>query len=207
MGPAAYQSKTDGFLYYCANKWVMDTTPITSGPFTSWTLQNQTTGTIWGEGALFCASPNGPLSGIRLENYRDGMQDYEYCRILAHLVAPLSGSTDARVTAAKGLLSVTWNIWNNDASVYESERSRLADAILSLQGMTGVARRDAKPVTANQRAPVSRVQVFDLLGRRCAVLRTGVPALRLGSWPEMGSGFRIAMQADGKATRVVWVRK
>ena len=61
-----------GLLYWSVNYWTTD--PYQEPMNTPW-QQN-------GNGSLFYPGPDGPVSSIRLETLRDGMEDYEY---LAHL--------------------------------------------------------------------------------------------------------------------------
>ena len=73
MGPMAYKFQTDGFLYYAINRWqgrgVLD-----DGPYSKW--DPSTYKDANGDGSLFYPGPDGPLASIRLQNYRDGMEDY-----------------------------------------------------------------------------------------------------------------------------------
>jgi len=74
-----------GFLYWCVNFWpTVD--PFKSAKNTEWE-QN-------GNGLLFYPGPDGPWDSIRAENFRDGMQDYEYIQILLNKL---------RILRAKGL--------------------------------------------------------------------------------------------------------
>jgi hypothetical protein len=59
--------------------------PITSGPFTNWNPRSY--GDYNGDGSLFCSGPGGkPVPTIRLENYRDGMEDFAYAKILESII-------------------------------------------------------------------------------------------------------------------------
>jgi len=62
-----------GFLYWCVNFWP-NNDPFQNASNTQWG-QN-------GNGLLFYPGPDGPWDSIRSENFRDGMQDYEYIQIL-----------------------------------------------------------------------------------------------------------------------------
>ena len=39
--------------------------------------------TFNGDGSLFCGGPDGPITTIRFENVRDGIEDHELLRLLA----------------------------------------------------------------------------------------------------------------------------
>jgi hypothetical protein len=84
MGPMTAKYKPDGFLYYSLTLW-NDNMPITSGPFTNWDPRSFTTHN--GDGSLFCCGPGGkPVPTICLENYRDGMEDFAYAKILESII-------------------------------------------------------------------------------------------------------------------------
>ena len=89
MGAMTAKYRPDGFLYYQISIWNSQH-PIDSGPFTHWDPRSWTT--YHGDGSWTCVGPKGtPLPTIRLENFRDGLEDYAYYRILE--------ATSAAVTA------------------------------------------------------------------------------------------------------------
>ena len=76
MGAQSVRMKPDGFLYYQISIW-NSSRCITSGPFTDWTPRSWRT--YNGDGSWTCVGPDGtPLSTVRLENFRDGLEDYAY---------------------------------------------------------------------------------------------------------------------------------
>ena len=78
MGAMTAKQRPDGFLYYQISIW-NSRQPITSGPFTDWDPRSWTT--YHGDGSWTCVGPDGtPLPTIRLENFRDGLEDYAYVR-------------------------------------------------------------------------------------------------------------------------------
>jgi hypothetical protein len=84
MGAQTAKYRPDGLLYYSLNWW-NDNQPITKVPFTDWNP------VAWpryhGDGALFAFGPDGsPIPSIRLENFRDGLEDYAYARILEEII-------------------------------------------------------------------------------------------------------------------------
>lgn len=84
MGAQAVRMKPDGFLYYQISKWA-NPRCITSGPFTDWEPLNWKT--YHGDGQLTCIGPDGtPLPTVRLENFRDGLEDYAYAKILERML-------------------------------------------------------------------------------------------------------------------------
>jgi len=93
MGAMSYNYKVDGFLYYQMNMWGDNLKPIYSGPYTKWnpgSYTNKQGLTANGDGSLICPGPNGPLSTIRLENIRDGLEDYDYLYLLEKVVRKVS---------------------------------------------------------------------------------------------------------------------
>jgi hypothetical protein len=99
MGEQAFFSGTQGYLYYQLSRWVHRvyddpiTKPIDSGPLTDWDPRSHND--YHGDGSVFCPGPDGPLSTIRLENIRDGLEDYEYLWMLRRAVA-LTGNGQAK---------------------------------------------------------------------------------------------------------------
>ena len=93
MGAMTAKYRPDGFLYYSLTIWNRNK-PITTGPFTDWNPVSWTT--YHGDGSLLCSGPGGkPVPTIRLENYRDGLEDYAYACILEELVRQHEARKDA----------------------------------------------------------------------------------------------------------------
>ena len=80
-GVQTLKFKADGFLYYCTTKWNGEH-PIEKGPFTDWdacSLANYHGDGQW----TCCGGPDVlPLATIRLENFRDGLDDLWYAKLL-----------------------------------------------------------------------------------------------------------------------------
>jgi len=139
MGPLATRFRPDGFLYYQISIW-NSRRPITSGPFTDWDPRSWTT--YHGDGSWTDVGPDGtPLATIRLENFRDGLEDYAYARILEATIAKveadpqLSAARQAWLAKAKELVAVPEELvagiteWSRDPLVLRQWRSDLAAAI------------------------------------------------------------------------------
>ena len=78
MGAMSAKYRPHGFLYYQISIWNSQH-PIESGPFTDWDPRSWTT--YHGDGSWTCVGPDGtPLPTIRLENFRDGLEDYAYVK-------------------------------------------------------------------------------------------------------------------------------
>src|SRR5512138_2853154 len=101
MGAMTARQRPDGFLYYQISIW-NSRRPITSGPFTAWDPRSWTT--YHGDGSWTCLGPGAtPLPTIRLENFRDGLEDYAYARILEATVAKIESSSQLAASRAEWL--------------------------------------------------------------------------------------------------------
>jgi len=99
MGAMTAKYRPDGFLYYQISIW-NSRRPIEKGPFTDWDPRSWTT--YHGDGSWTCVGPDGtPLPTIRLENFRDGLEDYAYCRILEQRLRAIEADPQRKNAAAK----------------------------------------------------------------------------------------------------------
>ncbi len=101
-----------------------------------------------GDGSLTCAGPEGPLPTIRMENIRDGLEDYEYLKLLENLVkavqaaGPLTAEQIAWTNSAQQLLAVPSNLvgsltsYTTNTAALENYRQELAMAILAGKALT-----------------------------------------------------------------------
>jgi hypothetical protein len=153
MGLMAYKYQTGGFLYYQIARWLTAFHQpggwITNGPYTDWDPRSFVgvgcTPQCYadGDGSLFCAGPAGPLPTIRTENLRDGLEDYEYLKLLGDLVTTMSAIGQptpeqlAWISSSQQLLTVPSNLvgsltaYTSDPAALESYREQLAAAILT----------------------------------------------------------------------------
>lgn len=91
-----------GFLYWCVNYWPYFD-PFKNAMNTKWE-QN-------GNGLLYYPGEDGPIDSLRLEVFRDGMEDYEYLYLLARKINELENKnaaldSQALITRAKTLLKI-----------------------------------------------------------------------------------------------------
>ena len=145
-GVMTFKSGAQGFLYYCLMR---DQGPpretINTGPFTAWDACCFSQ-PFNGEGYWMYPGVDGnPLSSIRLENFRDGIEDYAYLQILtatadAVEALPAAQRTPAQakwLREARTLLEVPASLvkspyeFSTDAKVLTDYRAKLADAIES----------------------------------------------------------------------------
>ena len=131
MGATAVKYRPDSFLYYEIAIWDTDR-PITSGPFTDWSPESYQFSS--GDGNLTACGPGGkPLSTVRLENFRDGLEDYHYAKILKKRLADHPNAPWAE--KALKLLAVPDEVVTSlvaftvDPAVYQRWRDALAEAI------------------------------------------------------------------------------
>ena len=145
FGPMAARYRPDGVLYWTLNAWTTGGVPrpLEGGPLfddiaPGWKGDH-------GEGLLLYPGPEGPLSSLRLENVRDGLEDYEYYALLESLLervcvsgrATESGGA-ALLERARRLLAVNPAVvtdranYTRDSGLWRRERQRLAEAIVAL---------------------------------------------------------------------------
>ena len=103
MGAMTAKMRPDGFLYYSLSIW-NDNKPIETGPFTDW---NPVSWTVYhGDGSLLCSAPGGkPVPTIRLENYRDGQEDFAYTVILEDIIRQYEARGDGLSAAERDWLA------------------------------------------------------------------------------------------------------
>ncbi len=146
LGAMSYKYKAGGFLYYSTVNWPLEmgNTIITSGPYTNWDPRSLLHPKGWadGDGSLFCPGPTGPIPTIRLENIRDGLEDYEYLRLLADWVrrigtaCPPTTAQQTFLNESRALLAVPGTLvtsvatYTRDPEVLYSWRQQLAAKIV-----------------------------------------------------------------------------
>lgn len=140
MGAAAQKFKPDGFLYYRVAGW-RDKNEVV-GKSTSFIKWDPFYYRPDGDGTLIYPGPDGPLSTIRLDAIRDGLEDYEYYWILEQLVkkAEAKGLGRGRVVRiAKTLLAVPDEIlaslseYTEDPQALAAHRYGVAQTIQALR--------------------------------------------------------------------------
>lgn len=142
MGAMSFKYRVGGVLYYLINHWNLNDHPITSGPYTDWNPgSGHSKEKIFanGDGSIFCPGPEGPLSTIRMENIRDGLEDYEYFYLLRHLIEELqqytdnediSGFVEVNTPIVSDLVVRNMKNFTYDCSDIAALRKRVASAII-----------------------------------------------------------------------------
>jgi hypothetical protein len=145
MGALMQRFKPDGFLYYALALWRCQK-PITTGPFTDWLARNRE----WyhGDGCMTYCGPDGtPIASQHLENFRDGLEDLWYCRILERCLAERAKKDEAWARSARAALAVPSELvksikqFSIDSDVLNRWRDGVADLIEST-----TAQKPASPV-------------------------------------------------------------
>ncbi len=81
MGAMTERMKVDGFLFYAVCSWGDNRKPIETGPYTDWnpvSFEDYHGCGSW----IYCGPDGVPVPTIRLENYRDGLEDLAYVKLL-----------------------------------------------------------------------------------------------------------------------------
>ena len=131
MGPQTVRMRPDGFLYYEISIWNSER-PITDGPFTDWVTRSFMT--LNGDGCWTAVGPGGkPLSTLRLENFRDGLEDYAYALLLekklaANPSAPWADEARKLLEVPKSVMN-TMSDFNDDPAALYAWRNAMADLI------------------------------------------------------------------------------
>ena len=138
MGAQAVRMRPDGFLYYAVAKW-NKRRPLSDGPFTSWDpvgIHRKGRRAMNGDGVWAYCGPDGtPIATLRLENFRDGVEDYNYAKMLERLAAGRGSADDAWAREAKALLAVPLSVmesmtnFTDSAEAVYAWRDRMADLI------------------------------------------------------------------------------
>ena len=133
MGAQTVRMRPDGFLYYEISIWNM-LKPLSQGPFTDWNPRSWTT--YHGDGSWTCMGPGGmPLATQRLENFRDGLEDYAYALELERRLAACKDPDGDWAKRARALLAVPQDVmvsmtdYTDDPDAVMRWRDAMADLI------------------------------------------------------------------------------
>jgi glycosyl hydrolase family 123 len=127
MGDQAFKQKVDGFLYWTISRWSgVNDNPITKVPYTNWAAMTYTGHN--GGGSFLCMGPDKQLlPTIRLENIRDGLEDYEYLYKLKELVK--NTPVDKRGPRYKQAKAILKSKAASGMKAIRIQRERIADII------------------------------------------------------------------------------
>ena len=125
MGAQSVKMRPDGFLYYQTTLWNSDRPIEGSSTFTDWDPRSWTK--FHGDGSWFCCGPDGiPCETIRIENFRDGIEDYAYAMEYERLTGRKCEVGDEVVKSVRQ--------YNDDPSAYYRWRNAIAEAIEKFKG-------------------------------------------------------------------------
>ena len=134
LGAQSAFYKADGFLYWQIAKWHSPRT-IGDKPFTDWVAASCFG--FNGEGCITAIGPDGiPLPTVRLENFRDGLEDYAYVKLLREKIKA-RGRDDGWTRRARSLVAVPPSVvksldcFSDDPAAIYTWRDSMADMIES----------------------------------------------------------------------------
>lgn len=140
MGPMSYQAGVEGVLYYAVNHWTVSA--HASHPLVNDGIFSQynpiTFATTAGDGSLFYPGPDGPMASIRIENFRDGMEDYNLLWTLRHELSRHPNAPAGIHKQAEQLLSAHDVVtddrtYTENPTTYRHWRDRVATVITLLE--------------------------------------------------------------------------
>jgi hypothetical protein len=121
-GWAHWVNRVDGLLYWSMTAW-----GSVSDPWTQTGTYGYGGMTMNGEGSLFypgnAVGYQGPLASARLKALRDGMEDYEYLKLLAQVAGSAVADNMARAVAS------SYSAWNKSAANLQTNREAIAQRI------------------------------------------------------------------------------
>lgn len=143
MGAQTVRMRPDGFLYYQISLWNARRPISGRNAFTDWTARSWTT--YHGDGSWCCCGPDGiPLATIRLENFRDGLEDYQYALALerglkAHPDAPWAAKA-RELLAVPATVMRSMTDYTYDPFVLLAWRNAMADLLEECARQPSLAR-------------------------------------------------------------------
>ena len=132
VGAQAAKFRPDGFLHWSSSVW-NSMRPISgTSAYTEWNAQSCPT--CHGDGMWTCCGPDGiPLATIRLENFRDGLEDLAYVRALERRLADRPSvpwlEEARRLVAVPDRLTRDLKTFSTDPVVLYAWRDRMADLL------------------------------------------------------------------------------
>lgn len=120
MGAQTVKYRPQGFLYYQTSIW--NSLACIDGPstFTDWDPRSWTR--FHGDGSWFCCGPDGrPCATVRIENFRDGLEDYAYALEYERV-------TGKKAEVPPAVCNSVWQYADDPAAVY-AWRDGMAEAI------------------------------------------------------------------------------
>jgi hypothetical protein len=120
MGAQTVKYRPDGFLYYHVSIWNSHRCISGDNTFTDWEPRSWTR--FHGDGSWFCCGPDGtPLATLRIENFRDGLEDYAYAM-------EYERRTGKKCEVPAEVCRSVWQ-YSDDPAVIYAWRDRIAEEI------------------------------------------------------------------------------
>ena len=163
MGAQTVKFRPDGFLYYQVSIWNSLRCISGTDTFTDWNPKSWTS--FHGDGSWFCCGPDGaPCATIRMENFRDGLEDTFYAREFERL-------TGKACEVPPEICRSVWQ-YTDDPKAYYAWRNALAEAIEAADAMRTPELKDTRlegPLAEKMNRfltcrivdPFARQQIFD----------------------------------------------
>ncbi len=126
-----WQHQVTGVLYWGLNYWISWGAPVPQPRFPEgpWVASTTAEGAYHGDGYFIYPgpTPGEPLSSVRLETLRDGVEDYEYLHLLGELAEGRDVPAEVReLLAVPAEVSSTLTDFTRDPEVFRRYRERLA---------------------------------------------------------------------------------
>lgn len=129
-----------GFLYWCVNWWPL-VDPFESAKNSQWE-QN-------GNGLLFYPGKDGPIESLRMEIFRDGMEDYEYIQILFEDLKILRRekldkvnqkyfNESVKLLTMDGSIAASMSKFTRNGEVLNARRNAIAEKIEEFNSLPGI---------------------------------------------------------------------
>ncbi|MFH0930994.1 MAG: glycoside hydrolase domain-containing protein [Candidatus Zixiibacteriota bacterium] len=151
----SWKYKIDGFLYWGTAYWTDRTgklwqrDPTKRWPNSEWKTD------LFGDGYLVYPGPDGPWPSIRLENIRDGLEDYEYFYLLKELTDEVrkidqQGRYSSLIETSNKLLEVNPEVvkslteYTEKPVIILEERNRLANQIIEIRNALKILGQEIK---------------------------------------------------------------
>jgi hypothetical protein len=113
--------QSDGLLYWHVNNWHGGQMIEGADPYLDY--KPDCIGGMTGDGCLIYPTRGGPVSSIRLENIRDGLEDYDYLALLGDA----KGRDVAEAYVARLVKSLT--DFSRDPAALDRVRTEIADQL------------------------------------------------------------------------------
>ena len=121
-----YQKGISGFLYYYLNRWPNQIAPMSLDREDNRIEWNPASfGTANGDGCLFYPGPQGPITTIRFECIRDGIEEFE----LLHMLTQHNADEGAAARQLCDILAQSLTNYTGDSNLLAQTRQQLIEQL------------------------------------------------------------------------------